>query len=515
MSDAPAETATLADLQASLAEVEARNAASIDLLNETITELELALEDESWTRLVSGSELEFSRPGLDKLVRIARIMALKNPLVRRAVRVQGLYVFGQGFTIAGRDESTQAVVDRFVGDPGNRKVLFGQRAAQARNATMLTDGNLFLRLFRSPADGHLRLRRIPFTQVTDIIRDPDDAETAMFYRRSWSDGSGQHVELYPDWRLRKEAQALAVLPRGEADKVVWDTPVYHVSAGGLDDMAFGLPELYSSTDWARSYVAYLSDMATTARSLSRFAWKGSGGKVARRSMMTRLDTTLGDPGTGTESNPAPLTGSVASVPQGADLTPIPKTGMMLDADNGKPFRLMVASAVDLPDTILSGDPDQGNLATAKSLDRPTELAMRERQMLWADVYRDLCGYALASDARAPRGLSTGARVTRDPAWGMDLVLVDGDPAVIDVDFPPILEQDVTESIEAITKAKAAGLIPTDEAAKLAMLALGLDNVEELVADMADDRDEAAASTATAATDALATAVESLAEAIAV
>lgn len=513
MTDALDETPSIEDLQASFDEVQARNAASFELLNETITELELALEDESWQRLVSGTELEFSRAGLDKLVRIARIMAVKNPLVRRACRVQGLYVFGQGFTVSGRDEATDAVVNRFVNDPGNRKVLFGQRAAQARNRTMLTDGNLFLRLFRSPLDGHVQVRRIPFTQVTEIIRDPHDAETAMFYRRSWSDASGQHVELYPDWRLRKEARALAVLARGEADKVIWDTPVYHVSAGGLDDMAFGLPELYSSTDWARSYVAYLTDMATTARSLSRFAWKGSGGKVARRSMMARLDTTLGDSGGGTETNPAPVAGSVASLPQGADLTPIGKAGMMLDADNGKPFRLMVASATDLPDTILSGDPDQGNLATAKSLDRPTELAMRERQMLWADVYRDLCQYALVSDARAPRGLMAGVTVTRDAAWGLDLVEVDGEPAVIDVDFPPVLEQDVTESIEAIVKAEQAGLVPTDEAAKLAMLALGLDNVEELVDAMADDRDEAAASAASTATDALAVAVESLAEAL--
>lgn len=511
MTDALDEATTIEDLQASFDEVQARNAATIELLNESITELELALEDESWTRLVSGSELEFSRPGLDKLVRIARIMAIKNPLVRRAVRVQGLYVFGQGFTISGRDESTTAVIDRFVNDPGNRKVLFGQRAAQARNRTMLTDGNLFVRLFRSPLDGHVKLRRIPFTQVTDIIRDPNDAETPWFYRRAWTEGGRAVVEFYPDWRLRRDARTTTALPSGAT--VVWDTPVYHVSAGGLDDMAFGLPELYSSTDWARSYVAYLTDMATTARSLSRFAWKGSGGKVARRSMMSRLDTTLGDSGGGTETNPAPLPGSVASVPQGADLTPIPKTGMMLDADNGKPFRLMVASAVDLPDTILSGDPDQGNLATAKSLDRPTELAMRERQMLWADVYRDLCQIALVSDVRAPRGLMTGATVTRDPAWGMDLVQVDGEPAVIDVDFPPVLEQDVTESIEAIVKAEQAGLVPTDEAAKLAMLALGLDNVEELVDDMAADRDEAAASTAVAATDALAQATEALAEAL--
>lgn len=501
----------LADLRTQLEEDRARNAATVELLNESIVELELALEDESWQRLVSGTELEFSRGGLDKLVRIARIMSVKNPLIDRACTVQGLYVFGQGFTISARDDvGAQAVVDRFVGDPGNRKVLFGQTAAQARNRTMLTDGNLFLRIFPNRGNGHIKLRRIPFTQVTDIIRDPQDAETVWFYRRSWTDESGLHVELYPDWRLRRQR---GMGPALKGEPIMWDTPVYHVSAGGLDDMAFGLPELYSSTDWARAYNAYLTDMATTARSLSTFAWKATGSKKARASTMVALDTTLGTGG-GRETNPAPGAGSIAAPPSGGDLTPIGKAGMMLDADNGRPFRLMVAAGTGLPDTILSGDPDQGNLATAKTLDRPTELAMRERQMMWADVYRDLCQIALVFDARSPGGLLDGARVTRDPAWDLDVVEANGEPVVVDVDFPSVLEQDVTESITAITTAHAAGLVPDDEAAKLAMMALGLENVDDLVAELGQDRADAAEDVGAAAQADLAVAVEALAEAVA-
>ena len=45
-------------------------------------------------------------------------------------------------------------------------------------------------------------------------------------------------------------------------------------------------------------------------------------------------------------------------------------------------------------TILSGDLDQGNLATAKTLDRPTELAMMDRQQLWADIFQRLINYQI-------------------------------------------------------------------------------------------------------------------------
>jgi hypothetical protein len=50
---------------------------------------------------------------------------------------------------------------------------------------------------------------------------------------------------------------------------------------------------------------------------------------------------------------------------------------------------MVAAAMNIPDTILSGDVDQGNLATSKTFDRPTELAFMVRQGLWRQVEEDI------------------------------------------------------------------------------------------------------------------------------
>jgi hypothetical protein len=61
---------------------------------------------------------------------------------------------------------------------------------------------------------------------------------------------------------------------------------------------------------------------------------------------------------------------------------------------------MVASALDLPDTMLSGDLDQGNLATAKTMDRPTELGMINEQTLAAEFLRNIFRYATDAAIRA-------------------------------------------------------------------------------------------------------------------
>ena len=73
---------------------------------------------------------------------------------------------------------------------------------------------------------------------------------------------------------------------------------------------------------------------------------------------------------------------------------------------------MVAAATGLPESFF-GDVSVGTLATARSLDRPTELKFHSRQTLWADVLRDLLGYVIDQAVTAPRGQLQGTVATDD------------------------------------------------------------------------------------------------------
>jgi hypothetical protein len=159
--------------------------------------------------------------------------------------------------------------------------------------------------------------------------------------------------------------------------------------------------------------------------------------------------------------------------EGEELTPIPKSGATTSAEDGRPSRLMVAAAMDLPDTILSGDADQGNLATAKTLDRPTELAIRSRQSLWADYDRDIFGYAIA--VRQRRGEFRNA----DPN--------------ITVSFPQVIEHDTESMVKAIVAAATlsgnidAGTIPAEQLSRMLLQALGVEDVDSVLDDLDDEQ----------------------------
>lgn len=487
-----------------------------ELLAESITELELALEDVGWQRDLLTAGAEFSRAGLGRIIQISRLMRIKNPLVRRAIRVWSFYVWGQGVEVKARDPQINTVVQTFLDDRGNQAELFGHAARSECERTLHTDANLFFTLHTNPKTGHVRVRSIPVDEIVDVIRNPDDRTEPWFYIREWDqtqiDGTVRRLKMYyPDWRYRPTQRPRSV----NRVEVVWDTPVYHLSVGGLKGAKFGIPEVYSALDWAKAHTQFLEQTATIWSSLARFAWKATGSKKARTTAKDRLGSTFAQGGQG-ETNPPPVAGAVALTPTGGDLVPINKSGATIDPEDGKVLRLMVGAATDLPDTILSGDPDQGNLATASTLDRPTELAMRDRQMLWADVYRDLIGYQVLQAAKARRARRLpGARVVLDPVLDDELVVFpEGIDATVDVSFPSILEQDMPAVVKAIVEAAGVPGVPGETVVRLILVALGVEDVDELMDQVEEDLAVERAGRADPTGDRLAQAVESLTEAMA-
>ena len=477
---------------------------SLELLQERIAELEQ--EDIGWQELTGGFDTEFSREGLGRIVRLARVMYLKNPLIWRAVSLQSMYVFGQGVSISAADPDVQAVLTAFMEDRGNRAELMGHQARTLKEVELQVAGNVFLVLFANRASGQVAVRSIPFEEVSDIICNPEDARDSWFYRRKWvvrtlgPDGNTKlepREAFYPDWQYQPADRP----PRVGQVEVRWDSPVYHIKVGGFSNMRFGVSEIYAATDWAKAYKAFLEDWATLVRALSRFAWKatvkGGAGKVA--AAKTVLNTTLGSGNGGAgETNPPPVTGGVAITGQDVDLTPMPKTGATTSADDGRRMLLMVAAATGLPESFF-GDVSVGTLATAKSLDRPTELKFRDRQALWTDVFRDICQYVIDCAAMAPAGPLRG--FVRGEGTDQVIVLPEGedgrDPRHVDIEFPPILEHDVSASVTAIVDAATlkgsplAGTFDARTVARMLLRALGEDDIEELLEQLFPDGEQPA------------------------
>lgn len=482
---------------------------SADLLQENLLRLEMAVEDQGWRTVAFDTKREFTRGGLDDIIELSRVMYLAHPLIQRAVNVTTYYTWAQGATfVAEEDQIQDEVVEPQINDDGNRADLYGHQARIYTHVDQMCDGSIFVALFTNEI-GEVLTRTIPVDDIRQIHTKPGDRQQIWYYRRRWietvfntTNGQTEEKEkeaLYPDWRYQPTNKPESI----GGIEVMWNSPIIQQRTGGLKSMQFGVPSTYSSLEWARAYKKFLEDWHTLVASLAKFAWaKTTKGPKIKRAK-TKLGSTI--PDSGKETNPPPVAGAVHIGTSDDTLTPIPKTGAHTSAEDARPSRLMVASAMDLPDTILSSDPQQGALATAKTLDRPTELGIKNWQMLWIDLHKDIFRYTV--DARVRRNRLPGRVIQIDPGSGLTKVEPGIDPTV-NLSFPSILEHDQNLAINSIIAAATlngkpeAGTLPQDQVSHMLMEALGVEDVEAAMENLGDkDRTD------------LQQAVETLAEAV--
>lgn len=452
-----------------------------EYLEESMRELESSMVDEGWRRLVGKGKLDFSRDGLDDLMEISNAMYLSHPLIQRAVNVRAYYTWGQGMNIQVADDNVQEdVINPFIEEHGNQATLFSHQARLLTDVDQQVDGNTCFALFTDRITGDVRVRTVPIRDIREVITSPDDATEVWYYRRRWQQkvfdiqsGRVEFVDkeaLYPDYSYMPQSRpgAAGSIP------IYWDAPIIHLRTGGRKAMLFGIPETYAALDWARAYRKFLEDWHTIVASLAKFAWRATvrGSKV--QSTKRRFNSSV-SPTEVNEDNRAPPSGSVFVAPDGADLSAIPKTGAHTSADDARPSRLMVGAAMDLPDTILSGDSDIGNYATSRTLDRPTELAIVSRQFMWVDHHKAIFQYMIDQKIRARR-------------------LPDDDPG-LEINFPDILEHDPVMLVKAIVSAATldgkveAGTVPSETLARLLMQAIGVDDIDDALRELAQEEQD--------------------------
>ncbi len=477
-----------------------------ELVEEALSVLETQLQGQGWIRLF-GSGKELTKTALNTLYDLGRAYWLKNPLIRRAVEVQALYVFAQGMTIKADHEPVDDVVQRFISDRKNYSSISSHQAWIQNERDLSLCGNLFFALFTTPETGRVIVRTIPFYEIADIICNPDDFKEPWYYRReftittfdeqSGSTAQKTEIQYYPDWKYD---------PDGKPDtigsyQVNWDSPVYHVKTNCLPDMRFGVSEIYSAIDWAQAYKRFLENWGKLTEAYARFAWgiTTKGGQAKVSAAKARMETLFAktDPNTdedleGTVRTKQLPVGGVFTSTEGVTLNAIRTQGATTSMDDARRLMLMVASASGIPEQILTGDPSTGNLATAKAMERPLELQFRNRQTLWADVWWDLCQYVI--DQAIVAGELPGIK-EEDPYTGeitYRLAQSTDDEKQkqitwdISVTFPPLLEHDVLQTVQAIISAATidnktmAGTMDRKTLADLLLRALKVENVEEIL-----------------------------------
>lgn len=441
-------------------------------LLERLTELEAVLLTPEWNRLTADGEREFSLEGLRAAMKISRLMFLSNPLINRAITLKSQYVFGQGFTLTAKGDVGKKALDRLMTSARNRRAFTSHQMLTLREQELEVTGNLFIALVKVGTDTEIRC--IPAAEIEEIISDPEDAANVQFYRRRYNVQQGKQLrqveKLYVDLHYSG-----TVPPAVEGVEVVANTRVYHVRVGALADMRYGLPEMHQSIPWARSYKDFLTDFIAIVKSYRKFAFTAQveGGPMQVAEVHSKLNTQYGNGGNYTDRNAAPVAGSTA-VMSGTTLTPVKTAGATVPLEEGRRLLLMHCAGSGFPETFF-GDASVGSLATAKSLDRPTELMISDRQKLWANVLETIANYAISSTA------------------GGEVEDVAGSFATCS--FPPVVEHDMKELVEGLTLATTLDGKPVAETAhfetmaRLILEAVGVKDIEPILKEIMARREE--------------------------
>ena len=464
---------------------------------ERLADLELELEDINWQKVSGTSEQEFSRDGLRKITEKSLLYWMKNPLIRRGVKTQANYVFGRGVTVTAVHPEVDEIVQVFMEDQKNRAVFTTIPSLVKLEKDLWITANLFFVFFDNKKGG-TRISLIPFSEVEDIECNPEDRNEPWFYLRSWTEESrltGKkeiRKAWYPDWKYRPDAaNKIDAIDKVE---VKWDKPIYHVKVNAVLNQKFGTSEIYASQAWAQAYNRFLSDWATIVRSYARFAWdmvkKTSKGRIAAKAAL--------DSGISSDSDykPAPSAGSAFIHEEGTKLTPFKTAGATTSAEDGRRLLLMVCAEMGLPETFF-GDASVGTLATARSLNRPTELEFSLRQLLYKGMIEDICAFVVQRMAETGYKSVTGEWEPDD--WeGERFVYADDvknedetkrdKPIDVTVNavFPPLVEEDVKSMVEAVVSAATlngnplSGTFDAEYTTKRLLTVLGETDIEDVM-----------------------------------
>ncbi len=475
---------------------------------------ELLLQNVGWQREINYSWLEFTRWGIQQIILICRLYYVKNPICRRLVDVIAQYVFARGFDVTTDDDQSNDEIKDFI--LRNQRVL-GHVALTAQQRGKNTDGNLFWVFFVDPGTGKCNLRTIDATEIQDIRTDPDDADTPQYYQRIWTQRAFDATDGSAGTRSMKAwYPAIGFEPTDRPPtiggiEVKWDSPVYHRKVGTIGKWLFGCPPMYPMIDWAKESRRFLEACASVRQSLSQFAFDIStkGGQQAIEGWKQQMETQVGPGSPVWDTNPPAVAGASIIHGPGSKIDAFKVQGATFSPEDVRRYLLMCCMCFGMPETFL-GDVSTGNLATATSLDRPTETVFLSVQEEWIEDLTVIVGYMLTRSLRAPGGklreacVEPSAVVIRGAErkicekasgaryWGFtESKKSRGTNAIeIRVQFPAIREGDmatlVKAGVEAMTLDNKGGqVVGIDERAGVLWLMqqMGIEDAEELVEEM--------------------------------
>ncbi len=460
-------------------------------LREDITRYQRELEDIGWVNLSQdlNGQYEFIIGSFRQMLRRCRLLYYNDPLAGQWVNLTTAFVYGEGVSKpTAKDKKIQALVDEFWDDPDNRAAMTSMIAQQLLSNKIQVEGNIFFALFDDEM-GKVKARILNTEEIDDVIRDPEDRLRPLFYKtkmvnREFNYASDAYTidnkgfVYYPDVE-NYDPNAYGV----PANKLVDGCRVMHFKVNCDINDKFGVPDLYRGLDWMKAHKTMCEDVATLVKALSDVAWKKKvkGGPAVVANIQSAMNSKTNF------SNIKNTAGKTQVENDGIDLSAIKieTGGVSIGKDGARMAKLMVCAASGIFEHYF-GDPSTGNLATAKTMELPMVKKFVIYQALWRSVHLQIFNYII--DRKIEAGLLNG-KVVDDPKNKRKIYEYSGD-RTIEIDFPPILQEDLKIWAEALNMGVDGDLISEDTAARLFIMSANVNDVDaelELIKQQREDK----------------------------
>jgi len=477
-------------------------------------DVRLMLSNLEWRREINLGWIEFSRWGIQQIILIARLYFIKNPIIQRGINIASAYVFARGVEVSCDDERANDQLTSFF--QANSKV-FGKVGLWELEKRLYYDGQIFFAFFSdTQSSGETKVRTIDATEIQEILTNPDDSDEVWYFRRLWTQRvmdettGGPRTQTQECWYpalgyTKDDPPGKRPLEQIQSKPINWDSSLLQMKGGvGISKWLFDVPRVFAALDWAKAARKFLEACLTTQMSHATIAWELStkGGQQAIEGQKQQLQTTVsaqpGVPGIW-DTNPTPTNAAIAAYGPGTKLSVMNSRGAGGDPKEVREYLNMVAQVIGIPPTFL-GELETANLATATTLDRPTEIGFEQKQEMWHDTLLIIALHVLGVNAKAPSGKLREALKLRkitimeaerraDKRGRLVYIKEAADPAKlkVKVSFPAIREGDMPANVKAIVEAmtldnKGGQITGIDEKTGVSLLfqQLGVEDPEEIL-----------------------------------
>lgn len=296
----------------------------------------------------------------------------KNPIAWRIIAITTDYVVGDRIRLTSPNRNLSRFISAFWNHPKNRMDL----RLEAMSDELARSGDLFVLLFRNPADGMSYIRFVTKDHILRIETAPNDWETELVYVERGEAGEERR------WLSPAHPEAAAA-----------SAVMLHYAVNRPIGALLGEGDLTTMLPWLQRYSRMLEDRVRLHWAMRAFLWivKVPANRVKEKQEQYRNPPEAGSIVVHDESEEWQ---SVTPALRGADAShDLEAVRGMVDAGSGYPPHWR-------------GESGQANLATATAMQAPTERHLLRRQQYFTFLLQDIVyqAYLRAVEAGAARKL---------------------------------------------------------------------------------------------------------------